>query len=208
MSFFKKEEILNTDYDGFYDGQNKTVADNSEFEFAVTDGFVGLEEGKSQQVCVINIVITTKGEFEGQKYRYNAKIFDMDANKRDLAMKNLGVLDAQAGFPMTNGELDLTTDNIQGYWVGSAEARVKFGLMISTEDMQGNKHLDENGDETTKEINFVRGFAYDRNKMRQPAGQQQQAPAQQQQQQQQQASGPVYAEPQQQAQKEDDDIDF
>lgn len=189
MSFFKKDVPQDLEYDGFYDGQNKTVADNSEFEFAVTDGFVGIEEGKSQQVCVINIVITTKGEFYGQKYRYNAKIFDMDANKRDLAMKNLGVLDAQAGFPMTNRELDLTTEAIQDYWVGSVEARVKFGLMISTEDMQGNKHLDENGDETTKEINFVRGFAYDREKMRKSG-----EPAQQQ------ASGPAYTEDQAQQQ--------
>jgi hypothetical protein len=211
-AFFKKDVPQDIDYEGFYDGQNKTVADNSEFEFSVTDGFVGIEEGKSQQVCVINIVITTKGEFYGQKYRYNAKIFDMDANKRDLAMKNLGVLDAQAGFPMTNGELDLTTENIQDYWVGSVEARVKFGLMISTEDMQGNKHLDEHGNETTKEINFVRGFAYDREKMRK-AGQQQatqQADQQATQQtEQQQASGPAYAD-QSSAQEtpDNDDIDF
>jgi hypothetical protein len=111
-------------------------------------------------------------------------------------MKNLGVLDAQAGFPLTNGKMDLTTENIQDYWAGSAEARVKFGMFIDEED--------------GREINFVRGFAYDRAKMRKPAvaGQQQ---AGQQQTDQQQASGPAYTDPIQQSNHEQaatDDIDF
>lgn len=139
------------DYDGFFDGQNKTIPEGTELEFKVIDGFVGIEEGKSQQVCMINIQITTEGEFKGQKYRYNAKIFDMDSSKRDLAMRNLGVLDAQAGFPMTNGKLELTTENIQDFWVGQSNARVKFGLLISEDD--------------GREINFVRGFAYWREMM-------------------------------------------
>ena len=144
-------------YDGFFDGQNKPIPDNTELEFVVIDGFVGIEEGKSQQVCMINISITTPGEFFGQKYRYNAKIYDMDANKRDLAMRNLGVLDAQAGFPMTNGRLTLTTEHIQDCWAGVSQARVKFGMFIDDED--------------GREINFVRGFGYLREKMVQ-AGQQ------------------------------------
>ena len=141
-------------YDGFFDGQNKTIPEGTELEFIVTDGFVGIEEGKSIQVCIINLAITTPGEFFGQKYRYNAKIYDMDANKRDLAMRNLGVLDAQAGFPMTNGKLALITENIQDYWANVAQARVKFGLLISEDD--------------GREINFVRGFAYLRDKMIRP----------------------------------------
>lgn len=142
------------DYDGFFDGQNKTIEEGTELNFAVIDGFVGIEEGKSQQVCMINIAITSPGEFFGQKYCYNAKMYDMDANKRDLAMRNLGVLDAQAGFPMTNGQLPLTTENIQELWAGKSEARVKFGLLISEDD--------------GREINFVRGFGYLREKMVQP----------------------------------------
>jgi len=192
--FFQQAPQQDTNYDGFYDGQNKIVPDNSEFEFMVTDGFCGIEEGKSQQVCMINIVITTPGEFCGQKYRYNAKIFDMDASKRDLAMKNLGVLDAQAGFPMTNNELDLTTENIQDYWAGSAEARVKFGMFID--------------DEEGREINFVRGFAYLREKMRKPASQTTEQPAPKQ-------AAPVYNEqpvnrpaPTQQQPADEPEIDF
>lgn len=138
-------------YEGFFDGQNKTIPEGTELEFVVTDGFVGIEEGKSQQVCMINLSITTPGEFHGQKYRYNAKIYDMDASKRDLAMRNLGVLDAQAGFPMTNGRLALNTENIQELWANKAHARVKFGLLVSEDD--------------GREINFVRGFGYDRAKM-------------------------------------------
>ena len=152
-------------YEGFFDGQNAIVPDNAELEVVVIDGFVGIEEGKSQQVCFINVSITTPGEFFGQKYKYNAKIFDMDANKRDMAMKNLGVLYAQAGFPLTNGQLELTTENICECWGGKSEARMKMGLLVATEDVGGNKLLDENGDETTRSINFVRGFAYLREKM-------------------------------------------
>ncbi len=161
-------------YEGFFDGQNKTIPDNTELEFVVTDGFVGIEEGKSQQVCMINIAITTPGEFYGQKYRYNAKIYDMDANKRDLAMRNLGVLDAQAGFPMTNGQLPLTTENVKDHWVQKANARVKFGLLISTENMDGSPIVDQFGEPSSNHINFVRGFAYDRAKMVQQGQQQQQ----------------------------------
>ncbi len=187
-------------YEGFFDGQNAIVPDNTELDVVVIDGFVGIEEGKSQQVCFINVSITTPGEFFGQKYKYNAKIYDMDANKRDLAMKNLGVLDAQAGFPLTNGKLQLSTENICDHWGMKAEAKMKMGLMIATEDMGGNKLLDENGDETTRSINFVRGFAYLRDKMRQAPSKEakQEAPAQ---------TAQAYAEPSKQA-LESDDIDF
>ncbi len=144
-------------YDGFFDGQNLTIPNDTELNVAVTDGFVGIEEGKSLQCCIINIVVTSPGEFFGQKYKYNAKIYDMDASKRDLASRNLGVLDAQAGFPMTNGQLELTTESIQEHWVGSSEARVKFGLFVT--DPEGEP------DGVSREINFVRGFGYLREKM-------------------------------------------
>lgn len=150
-------------YEGFFDGQNKTIPDNTELEFVVTDGFIGIEEGKSQQVCMINIAITTPGEFYGQKYRYNAKIYDMDANKRDLAMRNLGVLDAQAGFPMTNGQLPLTTENVQELWANISNARVKFSCFNPTNQQTGEPELESDG--SLKMINSVRGFAYDRAKM-------------------------------------------
>ena len=155
--FLGDPSSIDTQYEGFYDGQNKTIPNDTELSIAVTDGFVGIEEGKSLQVCVINIVITSEGEFFGQKYKYNAKIFDQDAGKRDLAMRNLGVLDAQAGFPMTNGQLELTTENIQEYWAGVSEARVKFGLFMT--DPEGEP------DNISREINFVRGFGYLREKM-------------------------------------------
>jgi hypothetical protein len=149
------------EYDGFFDGQNKIVPEGFEASAIVTGGFNGIEEGKAIQSCYINFVLTTPGEFYGQKYRYNAKVYDMDASKRDLAMKNLSVLDAQAGFPLSHGRLELTTDNIDECWAGKAHMRVKFGLMIS-----------EKPGEEGREINFVRGFGYLREKMLPPAGQQ------------------------------------
>ena len=164
--FLNQESDIN--YDGFYDGQNKTIPDNTELTIAATGGFVGIEEGKSLQVCMVNIVITTPGEFFGQKYKYNAKIYDMDAGKRDLAMRNLGVLDAQAGFPMTNGQVELTTESIQQHWAGMSEARVKFGLFMTDPDGEP--------DGVAREINFIRGFGYLREKMVKAGGQVKNAP--------------------------------
>lgn len=89
------------EYDGFFDGQNKIIPEGTELNAIVTGGFNGIEEGKAVQSCYINFVISTHGEFYNQKYRYNAKVYDVDAGKRDLAMKNLSVLDAQAGFPLS-----------------------------------------------------------------------------------------------------------
>ncbi len=167
-------------YDGFFDGQNKAIPEGAELEFIVTDGFAGIEEGKSVRVCMINLTITAPGEFFGQKYRYNAKIYDMDANKRDLAMRNLGVLDAQAGFPMTSARLPITTENIQSCWVGRAQARAKFGMFVN---------------EAGEGINFIRGFAYLRDKM---IRSDEAAPAAQ-------AAQPAQA---QQAEYDDPDVDF
>jgi len=159
--FLNQESDIN--YDGFYDGQNIQIPDNEELTCAVTDGFVGIEEGKSLQVCMIHIVITSAGEYFGQKYKYNAKLYDMDPSKRDLAMRNLGVLDAQAGFPMTNGKVELTTDSIQQYWAGVSEARVKFGLFFTDPEKEQ--------DGVSREINFIRGFGYLKDKMVQAGGQ-------------------------------------
>lgn len=157
--YLKKQKEDDINYDGFFDGQQLTIPDNTELTVAVTGGFVGIEEGKSLQVCIINVVVTTKGEFFGQSYKYNAKLFDMDASKRDLAATNLSVLDAQAGFPMTDGEIELSTESIQKYWAEKSEARVKFGLFVTDPDEEG-----ANG--VSREINFIRGFAYLREKMR------------------------------------------
>jgi hypothetical protein len=190
--FLNQPSTDDIEYNGFFDGQNKTIPNDTELTIAVNDGFVGLEEGKSLQVCVINIVVTSAGEFYGQKYKYNAKVFDMDASKRDLAMRNLGVLDAQAGFPMTNNHIELSTESIQQHWAGTAEARVKFGLFMT--DPEGEP------DGVGREINFVRGFGYLREKMIKSGGeaiQQQSEPSQQ-----------AQAEPQAQSAEYDDNIDF
>ena len=183
-AFFQQVTEEQLAYDGFFDGQNIIMPDNTELEAIVYDGFVGIEEGKGLQVCNIFIAITTPGEYHGQKYKYSAKIYDMDAAKRDLAMRNLQVLDAQAGLPMTTGGLDLTTENIEQYWVGKSEFRVKFGLFVAEDD--------------GREINFVRGFAYLRDKMLPRVGMQ----AQQQQVQQQ------HAQQHQVHQQQDDDLDI
>lgn len=176
------------DYDGFFDGQNKVIPEGTELTAVVTGGFNGIEEGKAVQVCYITFVINAPGEFYGQKYRYNAKVYDMDAGKRDLAMKNLSVLDAQAGFPMSAGRLALTSENIEEHWAGKSQMRVKFGLLVAEDD--------------GREINFVRGFGYWREKMVPAHGQQTQ-----QQQQQQKAKPQLVQSQQQSTQVVDDDDD-
>lgn len=142
-------------FDGFYDGQQKTIPDNTELEGVVIDGFNGIEEGKAIQTCFVQVAITTPGEFLGQKYKYNAKIYDMDAAKRDRAMKNLTLLDTQAGSPLGKGRLPLTTENIQEHWVGASNMRIKFGLTVMEDEQTGS----------AREINFIRGFGYLREKL-------------------------------------------
>lgn len=142
-------------FDGFYDGQQKTIPDNTELEGVVIDGFNGIEEGKAIQTCFVQVAITTPGEFLGQKYKYNAKIYDMDAAKRDRAMKNLTLLDTQAGSPLGKGRLPLTTENIQEHWVGASNMRIKFGLTVMEDEQTG----------AAREINFIRGFGYLREKL-------------------------------------------
>lgn len=142
-------------FDGFYDGQQKTIPENTELEGVVIDGFNGIEEGKAIQTCFVQVAITTPGEFLGQKYKYNAKIYDMDAAKRDRAMKNLTLLDTQAGSPLGKGRLPLTTENIQEHWVGASNMRIKFGLTVMEDEQTG----------AAREINFIRGFGYLREKL-------------------------------------------
>ena len=179
--FFSKPSESELNDNGFADGQNKIIPNDTELSCAVIDGFVGMEEGQGLQVCIINVVITEKGEFLGQKYKYNAKIYDRDAAKRDLAMTNLGRLDAQAGFPMTNGQLELTTENIQNHWAGKSEATLKMGLFVTNPEKEA--------DGIAREVNFVRGFAYLREKMIKPGE-------------------ALQAQPKQQAQDFEDEIDF
>ena len=196
MFFNKAQDESEIDYDGFFDGQNKTIPDNTELNMAVTGGFEGIEDGKALRVCFVNFIITTEGEFFGQKYKFNAKVFDNDAAVRDRARQNLGVLDAQAGFPMTIKEIEPTTESIEQYWVGASEARVKFGMFVSTENADGSPKLDADGGPIAEEINFVRGFGYLREKMIKAGG-----------------DSVVHGEPAQQAKSVEDefnepDIDF
>lgn len=173
-------------FDGFYDGQQKTIPDNTELEGVVIDGFNGIEEGKAIQTCFVQVAITTPGEFLGQKYKYNAKIYDMDAAKRDRAMKNLTLLDTQAGSPLGKGRLPLTTENIQEHWVGASNMRIKFGLTVMEDEQTG----------AAREINFIRGFGYLREKLPQK-----QAAVQQPQQ-------PQQSVPQNSSVADDSDVDF
>lgn len=147
-------------FEGFYDGQQKLVPEGTELEIVVIDGFNGIEEGKAIQTCFIQIAITTPGEFLGQKYKYNAKIYEMDASKRDRAMKNLTLLDTQAGSPLGKGKLPLTTENIQEHWVGASHARAKFGVFQPEPD-------ERNPD--PRPSNYVQGFGFLREKLPQPA---------------------------------------
>ncbi len=132
-------------YEGFFDGQQKTIPDQTVLTVGIIDGFNGYQEGRSLAECWLKVKVLTEGEYYGQVYRYNAKIYDMDAGKRDLAMKNLGVVDRSVGFPLTKGQLPLDQESINENWAFKAKVRAKFGLLI--------------GDDG-KEVNFIRGFAH------------------------------------------------
>ena len=55
------------------------------------------------------------------------------------------------GGPLSNGKMEPTTENFDAYWAGTAYARAKFGLFVSEDD--------------GREINFIRGFGFWREKM-------------------------------------------
>lgn len=150
-------------FDGFYDGQQKIIPEGTELEVVVIDGFNGIEEGKAVQVCFIQIAVTTPGEFLGQKYKWNARIYEMDAGKRDKALKNLTLLDTQAGSPLGKGKLALTTENIKEHWVGASFARAKFGFMPASE---------EDAAKGFKDRNYIQGFGFLREKLPQQNTQQ------------------------------------
>ena len=167
-------------FDGFYDGQQKPIPDGTVLEVVVIDGFNGMLEGKAELTCFVQVAVTEPGEFLGQKYRWHADIYELDAAKRDRAMKNLTLLDTQAGSPLGKGRLPLTAENIQEHWVGSSNARAKFSAWTPN-------------DEPNKVINKIRGFGYLREKLPQN-----QAAVQQ----------PKQAVPQNASAADDSEIDF
>lgn len=164
------------EFDGFFDGQKKIIPDNTELTALVTGGFSGVEEGKAQQVFKVDLVITSPGEFYGQTQAYNAKVYDLDARKRDHAKTNLAVIDAQAGFPMHTAQLQSpTTEDIESMWVGVAHVRIKMGYGTKLEMEEQPDPSSPSGRKTVevlKEFNWIRGFGYLREKMRPPVGQQ------------------------------------
>jgi hypothetical protein len=159
------------EYDGFFDGQNKIIPDNTELNILVTGGFNGIEEGKAEMACYVNVIVTSQGQFYGQKYKHKIKVHDNDVAKRDQAKINLSVLDAQAGFPLSQGRMPITTENMEEHWVGKAHARAKFGYGSK---LEMEKQPDGNGGfmdvEVLKEFNWIRGFGYLREKMLPPVG--------------------------------------
>lgn len=157
------------EFDGFFDGQKKIIPDNTELTALVTGGFSGVEEGKAQQIFKVDLVITSPGEFYGQAQTYNARVYDLDASKRDRAKQNLAVIDVQAGLPMHNAGLQSpTTEDIENMWAGKAHVRIKmgYGTKLEMEDQpdpsspSGRKTV-----EVLKEFNWIRGFGYLREKM-------------------------------------------
>ena len=182
MNFFQTSNEINLDEideNQFFDGKQKIIPNDTVLQFEVKDCFFGRPDGESLMKCFINVVIT-EGEFKGQVYRFNAKLWDMNAKNIDKAKSNLGVLDAQAGFPMGHNGFDMNTQNLNYHWAGiqfndqtgefdkvkpAARGKLKMGLMISTENFDGSPKLDAEGNEAPEEINFIQGFAYDRSTM-------------------------------------------
>lgn len=148
------------EFDGFFDGQQKLIPEGTELEVVVLDGFNGIEEGNALMNCFVQVSVTTPGEFLGQKYKYNAKIYENDAAKRDKAFKNLTVLDTQAGSPLAKQRLPLTTENMQEHWVGASHARAKFGV-FQMEPSERNPD--------PKPGNYIQGFGFLRDKLPQAA---------------------------------------
>ena len=215
MAFF--DNVLSENdlhQDEIFDGRNKIIPEGTILSCLVTGGFHGIYEGQANMAVDIYLQVAEQGKFFDQAYTFAPKLYPKATQKNpekaiNNAKKQLAVIDAQAGFPMTDGRLDLTTENIEALWARKAYIRVEFGYMLQETNMDGSPILDDQGMPTTREINFIRGIGYDRAKMIQP-GQESQEQAQQSEQ----LSEPQYQEPtaQQMAgsatDENDDDIDF
>ena len=116
------------DEDNYFDGRKKIIPDGTVLECEITDGYTGPEIGKVTMVCSVWLRVVSDCEFKGQTYKFSPKIYDNDATKRDRGNMHLDVIDAAAGDPLTNGGLELTTENMQAYWAGTV-LRVKFGFI-------------------------------------------------------------------------------
>lgn len=162
--FFNTLPEADTDFEGFYDGKQELVPDGTVFDVVVVDAFNGQEEGTAVQKCFVSVQVVQPGPYLGYKYRYNAKVYDIDATKRDRAMKNLQLLDVQAGSPLSKGKLPLTTENMHEHWVGAAFAKMKIGFMAAKPDEAGSK-----------DSNYIAGFGYLREKLPQQHATQQTA---------------------------------
>lgn len=150
--FFDDVQGLEANFEGTYNGEQKTIPDKTELECLVYECFNGMVEGKGLNECVISLIVTQEGSpFKGQKYRFKPKIWDNDAAKRDLGKRNLFVIDAQSGMHMSERKLELTTDNMDTYWSGKAYVRAEFGLLLDEQD--------------GREVNFIRGLGNIREKM-------------------------------------------
>lgn len=156
--FFNSLPEADTDFDGFYDGKQELVPEGTVFDVVVVDAFNGQEEGSAVQKCFVSVQVVEPGPYLGYKYRYNAKVYDIDATKRDRAMKNLQLLDVQAGSPLSKGKLPLTTENMHEHWVGAAFAKMKIGFIAANPE-----------DPTSKDGNYIAGFGYLREKLPQAA---------------------------------------
>lgn len=156
--FFNTLPEADTDFDGFYDGKQELVPDGTVFDVVVVDAFNGQEEGSAVQKCFVSVQVVEPGPYLGYKYRYNAKVYDIDATKRDRAMKNLQLLDVQAGSPLSKGKLPLTTENMHEHWVGAAFAKMKIGFIAANPE-----------DPSSKDGNYIAGFGYLREKLPQSA---------------------------------------
>lgn len=153
LSLATEDELM---YDGFLDGKQDLVPDNTELECVVTDAFIGVKEGEAIQVCFVAVTVTSPGPYLGYKFKYNAKVFDVDAAKRDRAMKNLTLLDTQAGAPLAKGKLPLTTENMLEHWVGVSFARIKMGVITpKQEEIEAGKTPG----------NYIQGFGFLREKL-------------------------------------------
>lgn len=169
---------------GFFDGQLVEIPDGEELQIVIVDGFSGFEESSGLLKCHMTVMVSTPGAYYGQKYRYNIKAFDTDTTKRDLAFRNLQVIDAQAGWPLVRSGQELSPEFIEQHYSGRAFCRARFGLFVSDDG---------------KRMNYIRGLGFDREKMikvDQPVQQPVQQPAQPVQPQQQQvAQNPVNQDP-------------
>lgn len=110
-----------------FGNEKKVIPEGTQLLVTVSGGFHGVKN--LMHVMHLNLVVATPGDFFGIEHTYQSKIYDIRADKRDLANTHLDVFNSSIENPIVTEKGHYpTTEQINSEWAGKAQAMVTFGV--------------------------------------------------------------------------------